>query len=435
MQPPTLTFNAMNILITEAHTDANIGSGALVENALTLLRERYPEASFKVIAIHPLAFEELCGVESLPDRFGYPYRKPLAEKLLWAAKTLFWMGCVWFQRSLPGARQRGGSRWFADKLAPYDWADLVVSVHAERIKESFHVDPLYTLFSWHMTHLLGKPLVIFPCTLGPYGRGTRFLVDRWLRDVDLLFARDDLSFRLALEARGMTPTKVVRCPDVAVIQTAIPPAEARALIGVQPDEPLAGISVMRWRYILGDVGPYGNYEAYVAEMAKTVDALVERYGTTVVLYPTNYAERGCTTEDREAGRDVLARVRNKTSVRLVTQRLTPAQLKGALACSEVNITTRMHACIFSTGAGVPTLSINYLPKLREYMSHLGLDDYSIDIEAFNADWMLAAFQRAWEHRTALRAQIEEHMAGQRKQLRQAMTRLEDIVPVPENHSC
>jgi len=414
----------LRILLTEAYTDANVGSGALVENSLVLLRERFPDAQIRILAIYPPAFEDMCPGGVLPDPFSYPYKKSKLKKFLWITYTIWWMVIVWVQARL------GIGRFylFASKVNSYIWADLVISVHAERIKESFYVDALYTLFSFHIAHLLKKKVILFPCTLGPYGFGTKALVDRWLRDVDVLFTRDEASYRIARQAEGIDLGRIVNCPDVAIIQKHIGRSEALELIGCLPEDKLVGISVMKWRYIKGDVTPYSNYKAYVAEMARVADHVIKTYGVKVVLYPTNYAIRGCTTEDREAARDVYKLACCKNNIICVERFLSPSELKGALACSEVNIVTRMHACIFSTGAGVPTVSVNYLYKLREYMDALGLSEYSIDIEEFNAAWMNQAFDKIWIRRGEIRLQIDQRLAEMRARLKTMMDILLEFPP-------
>ena len=86
----------------------------------------------------------------------------------------------------------------------------------------------------------------------------------------------------------------------------------------------------------------------------------------------------------------------------------------------------MHACIFSTGAGVPTISVNYLYKLREYMANLGLEDFSIDIEEFNAEWMMAAFDRMWLRRAEIRQKIQMRMDANRTLLQTSMLQLDAL---------
>jgi len=66
----------VNILIFEAYSDANIGACALVENAIALLRRRYPAAAIRVMAREPGGFRNLYGVDAVPDFFEYPFLQP-----------------------------------------------------------------------------------------------------------------------------------------------------------------------------------------------------------------------------------------------------------------------------------------------------------------------------------------------------------------------
>jgi polysaccharide pyruvyl transferase WcaK-like protein len=120
-------------------------------------------------------------------------------------------------------------------------------------------------------------------------------------------------------------------------------------------------------------------------------------------------------------------MKNKACAHIIGTLPSPSELKGMLACSEVNITTRMHACILSTGASIPTISVNYLFKLKEYMHSLGLGDYSIDIEEFNADWALRAFDFLWQERPRWRAAISEAISKKQKQLDASMERFDALL--------
>ena len=89
---------------------------------------------------------------------------------------------------------------------------------------------------------------------------------------------------------------------------------------------------------------------------------------------------------------------NSVRIKIVDELPSALEFKSLLARSAVNVTTRMHACILSTSAFVPTMSINYLFKLKEYMDSLGMSKYSIDIEDFNAEDSLSMFDELWNTR-------------------------------------
>jgi len=87
------------------------------------------------------------------------------------------------------------------------------------------------------------------------------------------------------------------------------------------------------------------------------------------------------------------------------------------------LVTRMHACIFSTGIFTPTLSINYQFKLREYMSLMGLGEYTVDIDHVTTDNLRVLLERAWEDRAENREVLERHITAQGLALETAMAKL------------
>jgi hypothetical protein len=48
------------------------------------------------------------------------------------------------------------------------------------------------------------------------------------------------------------------------------------------------------------------------------------------------------------------------------------------------------------------MSVNYLFKLKEYMTGIGLQDYTIDIEDFCAKEALILFDKLWENKEQIR---------------------------------
>jgi len=317
---------------------------------------------------------------------------------------------------------------FAGKLKPFLEADLVVSVGAERINDKFFKNVIFSLYTYDLVRKLGGKMVIFPSTIGPFIFGwSKFLARRVLGRVDLIYTRDELSTSITRDLVGKDARNIVETTDMAVLQKWIPREEALSLIGAGKDERIVGISAMRWSYFRNRVETvYSNYESYLDEMASLADSLISDYGVKIVLYPTNYPVHGCREDDLATSLEIRRRMKNAGNVRVIEDLPSPSVLKGMLACSQINITTRMHACIFSTGACVPTISVNYLFKVREYMRLLGLEEFSIDIEEFNAGWALGTFGRMWTERERWRGHLSEVVEEKKKSVTRAMERLNDL---------
>ncbi|HJT24742.1 MAG TPA: polysaccharide pyruvyl transferase family protein, partial [bacterium] len=426
------TFQPRRILIFEAYTNANIGSGAVVENTVNLLKEKYPLAEIKIMAHCWRAFR-YDNIESVPDVFEYPFLKTRLTQVVWLLKTFFWLFLAYLQALLLKSKP---FLFFKEKVRYFQWADLVVSVGAERLNDKFVKGLVFSALSLVLLKSLGKKVVFFPSTIGPFFYPpTRGLSSHALRRLDLVFTRDRESTRICLEELALEPSRVVQTADVAVLQAQEPLGTSLDLIRnfrkgrtLSDDSAIVGLNALKWTYRANKKETsYSNYPSYLREMAALADGLVERYGVIIGFYPTNFPVNECREDDVSVCREIQERMTHAGSTFLVDRLVTPAQLKGMLACSRLNIVTRMHACILSTGAGIPTLSVNYLFKLREYMESLGLEKFSIDIEDFNARSVADAFGRMWEERDFWNSHIRKAMAYKREVLKGAMERMDDYL--------
>jgi polysaccharide pyruvyl transferase WcaK-like protein len=423
--------NPRHILIFEAYTDANIGSGALVENTVNLLRAKYPDAEIKIMAHYPDAFHYE-GVESLPDAYEYPYLKPRWVQVIWFAKTIIWLTAAYLQAFLLKSKPYP---LFREKVRLFQWADLAVSVGAERMNDKFINIQIFSGLVLGLLKAMGKKVVFFPSTIGPFFYWpTTWMSSNFLRRLDLVYTRDHQSTQTCLDILKLDPAKVIETADVAVLQAQENPQSSWELLetfrgfALPAKTPVVGLSVLEWTYRANKVETqYSNYESYIRQMVILADTLVERYGVQIAFFPTNYRVHGCRDNDVATSQEVWEKMKHKDSAFVINRLTTPSQFKGMLACSRVNIVTRMHACILSTGAGIPTLSVNYLFKLREYMESLGLAEFSVDIEEFNAADLLAAFDKMWNDRDGWALQVRTAIERKKESLQKALNRMDEFI--------
>ncbi len=420
-----------HILVFEAYTDANIGSGALVENTVNILKGKYPNSEIKIMAHYPAAFNYE-NIESIPDVFEYPFLKPRWIQVIWLFKTMLWLLLAYLQALIFKSKS---FLLFREKARPFQWADLAVSVGAERLNDKFVKGLFFSALSLGLLKVLGKKVVFFPSTIGPFlYKPTRWLSGAVLKRLDLVYTRDRQSTQTCLDKLKLDPSRVVETADVAVLQSQVDADISWELLQsfqekqLSSGTPLVGISAMEWTYRSNKVETqYSNYESYIREMAQLADTLVEKYGVKIVLFSTNYPIHGCREDDVAVSRKIRDKMARPDSAIVIDRLTTPSQFKGMLACSQVNIVTRMHACILSTGAGIPTLSVNYLFKLKEYMESLGLGEFSIDIEEFNAEDMLVAFDKMWKSREDWSRKIRAVIENKKKSLTKDMERMDDFI--------
>ncbi|MCK5133663.1 MAG: polysaccharide pyruvyl transferase family protein [Candidatus Sabulitectum sp.] len=420
----------MNFLIFEAYTDANVGSCALVENAIAAVKSRFPNAHIKVMAHRPSYFHSLYGVDAIADIFKYPFLQTRSKQILWLGKTICWMSYCWLLAPLLRTTNRAVSSLpLRTKLEAFLWADIAISVGAERINDKYFKNIAFSLYTYSLIQRLHRKLVLFPSTIGPLiFKPSRIATKAVLKRIDLIFTRDELSATIVENLIGRNSGNLIRSIDLAILQSFSRAKGAQKILPFRAKKAIVGISVMHWSYFKNKVEtPFSNYKAYTKQFALLADALIDCYKVHIVFYPTNYHTHGCREDDVTAARDVLGQMKNKLRTTIVETLPTPFQLKSMLACSEVNITTRMHACILSTSSGTPTISVNYLFKIREYMESLGLERFSIDIEEFNSEWALAAFEEMWREKEKWRSNLALVMQSKEKLLSSSLDHLHDLV--------
>jgi len=422
---------SLRILIIEAYTDANVGSCALVENSLKILKSKFKDSQIKIMAHDPESFAGLYNKLSIKDIFHYPFKQTRLKQVIWLLKTIYWMSGTLIISKLLTHKYLNKKNWypFQNKIKSFIWADLVVSVGAERINDKYFKNIIFSLFTYCLVKSFKKKMVIFPSTIGPFLFGwSKTVTKKTLNKVDLIYTRDNLSNQITCNLLSPGKKKIINSSDVAVLQEPIKKEDALEMIAAGNKERLVGISAMQWSYFKNRIEtPYSNYGAYIKEMAITADTLINKYNVTIIFYPTNFPVHGCRENDITTADDIHSLIKNKKKIKIINKLSTPAQLQGMLSCSQVNITTRMHACILSTSAYVPTISINYLFKVSEYMQSLGLSDFSIDIEEFYAEKALKMFDEIWLERKKWRIHIEKAIIQKRLLLWESMDALDALV--------
>jgi polysaccharide pyruvyl transferase WcaK-like protein len=423
----------MKILIIEAYSAANIGSGALVENSIRLLRKNFPGADIDVLAQTPESIHKLTGAPCHYELISLPLGQPRMKQVLWLGITSLWM----FVHVLAVLLKRIG---IAVPITLYTFnprtltavrkvreADMVVSVGAERINDNFYKAIIFSLYMLWMVQTYGKFLVLFPQTIGPFHfKLTRFLSARVLSGCDLVFLRDQKSYDI-IKAIGVNGPDIINTCDVAVLQPAIDASSAKSLLseaGVPVDErPLVGMSVMQWSYVKAQGG--SGYKEYTRAIAATADEFIASKGVRVLFIATNIRTEGCREDDVAAAQDIMALMQHREGATILDRVYTPSQLKGIMGLLELCLVTRMHACIFSTGIFTPTASINYQFKLKEYMTLMGLGDYTVDIDVVTTEQLLALMERAWQDRAKNREVLRRVITDWSANLEAEMAKLPD----------
>lgn len=369
---------------------------AVVDNQPDVAKRHYPELDF-----HPLWHVQATQRARRPLR-GLRRTLHLA-RIRWAAASRR-RGWRFEEALLPGARERRA-------LEAYATADLVVSTGGTYLVEHYPLRP--RLFEFDLAHALGKPLILFTQSLGPFQQaGNRRAVARALSDAALVLVRDEASRRHLLEL-DLPPQRIRLAPDAAfALET--PSASPRPIGGALR----VAISVREWAHFRDRERGEGmrRFGAAVAALARH---LIERHGAEVTFLSTCQGIAEYRYDDSRIAAEIVGalpdRVRSRTVVNRDFHR--PEKLIELLQAFDMAVATRMHLAILSLVAGTPVLPIAYEFKTTELFTRLGFGTWVQHIETVTSDPLIRGADAFIADLPALRAATVRAAAEERARAR------------------
>lgn len=398
----------MKILITNA-VSLNGGDAAILRGALSVLQNVF--GNDMDVAI----YDSRAGAA----KRHYPelnYRPALYEQIRSAAKgrwrgklaTAFvlFLSLIW-RRPLGRRLAHRLPPRLRDSLEEYARADLVVATGGTYLVPAYRLFP--KIFDFMITLLLGRPLVLFTQSLGPFPPGRDRILLRWvLRRAHLILVRDDAS-RRHLDDLGVAGERVAQAADAAF-------AMARLDMPPRRFPPMGrslrvAISVRDWPHFRREP-PAMGMQRYLAAVAKLTRVLVEDHGVEVTFLSTCQGVTEYWTDDSRVADRVVSLLPGavRTHVKVDREFHRPEHLIALFAEHDVVVATRMHAGILALCAGVPVLPIAYEFKTFELFQTLGFGEVIQDIEAVTPESLERAFQHLLVMGPTLPMQIRSRVA-------------------------
>lgn len=249
-------------------------------------------------------------------------------------------------------------------------SDLVIWAGGDYTSDIYGIRYRLRLFELHLAKLMGKPVVLYAQTIGPFEERNREAVRKGLSKADLILARDTTTE--ALLSRFGIVGNVQRVMDSVILlepeETPRVTEEARRF-GL--DGKTVGFNVMDQMYTGIADDAYRAYEEGMVALMRHVEAL----GWRIVLFPA-------TTEDSERARSINERYGLSYPV-CDTYEYGSGEAKALLGRLAALVSSRMHPIIIATTSGVPTLGINKLQKSRDYLAEVGLGDSCLPMVPFD----------------------------------------------------
>ncbi|RSL35148.1 polysaccharide pyruvyl transferase [Salibacterium salarium] len=159
----------------------------------------------------------------------------------------------------------------------------------------------------------------------------------------------------------------------------------------QRSEQIRNVGVTAVPYFSNYYWPEPNpakYEAYLQGMAQSLDELIETHNVNVTFFSTKYPE------DVQVTKDIAASMKYHERLNILEENLTPEDIIEVAAAQDLVIGTRLHSLILSVNAQTPVIGIEYHQKVKDFMSEINKESYSVAID--NVTDIPAVFEKAVE---------------------------------------
>lgn len=357
----------------------HVGNGALLENTIKLCRQVYGECEFHIITMD----RETNKLKYDADRLYAPmfgnfwFGLNRAGKLWWAGKNSFFMLLHILNEN--SFRIPSGKLTFTpeqnEAIQAIEQSDVCVSCGGEIVGDTFWQALPFWLFTYWMATKKGKPLILFPQSIGPLKKWwTRTLVKKALKNATLMVGRDKPSYETLLSL-GFDPKRVMFVPDVA-IQQATGAGDIHAYFPDQSKK-VVGITISN---------PPWNEMGKKIDFIESIGSEIEKLDPNkykILLMPSNYVRNGISTDYALCHRLKERLAKSFEAGILQNRPYFPDEYTALLSQLEFFISTRMHVAIMATSVATPTITINTQHKIRGYMQNIGMEHFCVEYDSIH----------------------------------------------------
>jgi polysaccharide pyruvyl transferase WcaK-like protein len=296
-----------------------------------------------------------------------------------------------------------------DVIKRMRYSDLIVSHSDENFKETASLLPLnpYWALTWWSILLsrtmdiivarsFGKPVVLFPNSVGPFRTGIgRFLVRLALNNCDYLMIREPVSYPI-VDAVGIKSAKYLTYDTALLYTSDLKDYEHNF------ENPVIGVCA----------GVYSNslskheVKKYIDAHAKALDAIIEAYGLDVVFIP--HYITGLSGDDLDISNSIQKKMQYKSHTRIIAVDHV-AKFKLLLEKMDLVISSKMHPAILAVTGYVPVLCIAYDHKQTAFFNRLKMESCLLHIRDVSYKTLFLKIDQTWLMRKQLASELKNQI--------------------------
>ena len=282
--------------------------------------------------------------------------------------------------------------WLRRRISLFKEADVVVATGGTYLVEHYRLLP--KLFDIFLANALGRPVVLFTQSLGPFTRPqSRRLIRAALGPARLILLRDQRSLE-HLKEIGLDTTRCVVRADTVFALGDTERVHAAATERLPATGRRVAISVRSWASFHTDT-PDAGMRRYRDAVAALCRHLVDRDQAAITFVSTCQGIEEYEAKDDRVAQSIVDSLPQTYRERIVVDKSfhDPRALLERLSSFDLVVSTRMHMAILALIAGRPVLPIAYEFKTKELFARLGFSQWLVDIDTVDASSLCDTYNR------------------------------------------
>lgn len=387
----------MKIIITDFYCSSNRGDAAILEGMINSLKKYFPECAIFVLSYFPEVTEIINKI---------PSDKPLIDTSTVSLRKIFYIFylTIWALFYKNGVELPGFGR--KKQINHYLNCDCIISVGGGNTNDNYRPAILGRLFNLYFAKLLGKPVIIYAQSLGPfntmiYRTLARFVLNR----VDLILLRDHKS-KVVLDTLGVTVPPIHVTADAAFSLHSYDIDIGANLLRKESfdtgnNKLKVSISVRKWSYYEKD--NFQGHKQYISSIASVADYLIREKNAKVIFASTCTGFGGYQNDDRCVAHEIIKNMKNDASI--LCGEYSARQLSSIYGNMDLHIGTRMHSNILSMLSGTPVVAIQYELKTSGLMDSIGLNEFVVDVNHINSESLIYLVDKVINEKDSIKQHI------------------------------
>jgi len=381
------------ILITNAYSYKNKGDAGIILSMIDYLKEEFPDSNILVMSrnykenkeFYDKKYNNVTSIQPLwfiDNNLNGNKVLQLMFSILSLLKILFIM--LLFKISSDKRKEKVINN--NPEIQAYIKSNLICSCGGGYLF-STNKWPISIGLYQHLFHIFAgkffnRKVVMFPQSLGPINKKIdMFLLKKTLNKVDMIYPREKYSKALIDKKLLVSKNNYQQLPDIAFIME----SESFDIKYFKDNNQKIkiGVTVLDWHWAYADPEEgKKKVKVYLENLASTLDHLIEKYQAEVYVVPQVVV--GKEDNDVIASEELIKLISSKRHVHLITDDLTPKELKYLYGTFDMFIGSRMHSCIFAIGAGTPTIGLSYQPKTTGTFEFIGLFNKTLPVDNYTS---------------------------------------------------